>query len=69
MELQHDAGKNKGVHIEESDIPSSSAVEDWQRRPSFIQHVLEVPPFETREQRRLWTNGNYDSFFHEERQD
>ena len=61
--------KDKGVHMEESDVPNCSVAEDWQRRPSFLQHVPEAFPFEIREQRRPWTNGNYDSFLHDERQD
>jgi hypothetical protein len=32
QELHHDQAKNKGVHIEEVDIPSNSNEEDGQRR-------------------------------------
>ena len=69
QELQHENGKNKGVRIEEADVLSSSAAKDWQRRPSFTHQILEIPYVDNQEQRRPWTNGNYDPFISDERQD
>jgi hypothetical protein len=68
QELQHENGKNKGVRIKEGDVLGSSAVEDWQRRPSFTHQIPEIPYVDNREQRRPWKNGNYDPFIIDERQ-
>ncbi|KAE8009412.1 hypothetical protein FH972_005849 [Carpinus fangiana] len=69
QELQHENGKSKGVRIEEGDVLGSSAAKDWQRRPSFTHQILEIPYVDNREQRRPWTNGNYDPSIIDERQD
>jgi hypothetical protein len=45
QELHHDQAKNKGVHIEEVDIPSSNSEEDGQRRVVWTQ---QAPYFESR---------------------
>jgi hypothetical protein len=35
MEFPNDVGMKKGIHIEERNIPSSSAAKEWQRRSTF----------------------------------
>ena len=67
MEFPHEVGKRKGVRIEESDIPSSGAAEEWQKRSAFTQNFSKFPYFDSREHRRPWTDGNYDPFVHEEK--
>jgi hypothetical protein len=57
------------VRIEEGDVLGNSAAEDWQRRPSFTHQIPEIPYVNNQELRRPWTNGNYDPFIIDERQD
>ncbi|KAB8420575.1 hypothetical protein FH972_024970 [Carpinus fangiana] len=66
QEHRPDHAKNKGVRIEEGDIPGSSVAEDCYRRAVFNQ---QTPYVDSRKQRRPWTSGHHDPFFCEERQD
>ena len=68
MEFPLEVGKKKGVRIKESDIPGSSALEEWHKRSAFTQNFLKFPYFDSRKQRRTWTDGNYDPLLHGERQ-
>ncbi|KAE8009278.1 hypothetical protein FH972_005725 [Carpinus fangiana] len=45
QELHHDQAKNKGVHIDEADIPGNSNEEDGKRRAVWTQ---QAPCFESR---------------------
>jgi hypothetical protein len=60
--------RRKVVRIEERDILGSCALEEWPKRSTFTQNFYEFPYFDSREQRRPWTDGNYDPFVHEEKQ-
>jgi hypothetical protein len=69
LELPNDVGKNVGIRVEESDIPSSITIDDWKKRPSLTQQFFEFPQFDTKQQRKAWTNGSYDPFMPKERHD